>query len=139
MFIGTYYHTLEEKGRVSLPKKFREHGNEWVITRGLDGGLFLFKKEDFTSELEKLRNQPFTKKANRDFLRLMANEAEEVETDNTGRLLIPEYLRATAQLTKTLVIVGSYQRIEIWDAGRYHTYLKKIEEDAERIAEDVTN
>jgi len=138
MFIGTYYHTIEEKGRVSLPKKFRESGSEWVITRGLDGGLFLFQKNQFMIELEKLSSHPFTKKADRDFIRLMTNEAEELESDEAGRILIPEYLRATAQLTKHVAITGSYQRIEIWDTEKYHTYLTALESQAEEIAERVT-
>lgn len=137
MFIGRYYHTIEEKGRVSLPKKFRDGGDDWIITRGLDGGLFVFLKDQFTSELEKLSTHPFTKKAHRDFIRLMTNEAEEVKVDENGRLLIPEYLRATAQLTKNVVIVGSYQRIEIWDVEKYHTYIDQLEKMAEETAEKV--
>ncbi len=135
MFIGRYYHTIEEKGRVSLPKKFREAGNEWVITRGLDGGLFLFLNKTFAQEMEKLSQQSFTKKAQRDFIRLMTNEAQEVELDQSGRLLLPEYLRATAQLAKNIVIVGSYQRVELWDLERYHTYIDQLEKNAAEIAE----
>ena len=137
MFIGRYYHTIEEKGRISLPKKFRESGDEWVITRGLDGGLFLFLRNQFQSELDKLAQKPFTKKAERDFIRLLTNEAEEVEVDPAGRLLIPEFLRASAQLAKHVVIVGSYQRIEIWDRERYHAYVTQIETQAEAIAENI--
>jgi len=137
MFIGTYYHTIEEKGRVSLPKKFREAGNEWVVTRGLDGGLFLFLNNSFTAEMEKLSNFVFTKKAHRDFIRLMTNEAQLVQLDPEGRLLLPDYLRATAQLTKNVAIVGSYQRIEIWDVEKYHQYVDQLESQAEAIAEKV--
>jgi MraZ protein len=137
MFIGRYYHTIEERGRVALPKKFRQEKAEWVITRGLDGGLFLFLKNTFLAELEKLESRSLTKKAHRDFIRLMTNEAQEVEVDKQGRLLIPDYLRATAQLTKNVVIVGSYQRIEIWDVAKYHTYIEQLEHNAEEIAEKV--
>jgi MraZ protein len=137
MFIGKYYHTLEEKGRVSLPKKFREAGDEWVITRGLDGGLFLFLKNTFTTELEKLQGRAFTKKANRDFIRLMANDAQELEVDQSGRVLIPDFLRATAQLTKDVVIVGSFQRLEIWDVAQYHEYMDSLAAQAEEISENV--
>src|SRR5258708_873164 len=110
MFIGTDYHTIEEKGRVSLPKNFRKFGTDWIITRGLDGGLFLFLNNTFTAELEKLNQLAFTKKAHRDLNRLMANEAQELQVDQSGRLLLPDYLRATAQLTKEVAIIGSYQR-----------------------------
>ncbi len=137
MFIGTYYHTIEEKGRVSLPKKFREFGENWIITRGLDGGLFLFLNNTFTAELEKLSQFAFTKKAHRDIIRLMTNEAQELQVDSSGRLLLPDYLRATAQLTKEVAIVGSYQRIEIWDVQKYHEYIDHLEKHAEEIAEKV--
>ncbi len=139
MFIGTYYHTIEEKGRVSLPKKFRAETESWIITRGLDGGLFLFFKNTFIAEMEKLQNKAFTKQANRDFIRLMTNEAQEVEVDPNGRIQIPEYLRATAQLTKNVVITGSFERIEIWDVEKYHSYIDQISQHAEEIAEQVSN
>ncbi len=141
MFIGTYYHTIEEKGRVSLPKKFREtdSSSNWIITRGLDGGLFLFFKNTFIAEMEKLQTRSFTQRANRDFIRLMTNEAQEVEVDDNGRIQIPEFLRAAAQLTKDVVIIGSFQRVEIWDVQKYHSYIDQISAQAEEIAEQVTH
>lgn len=139
MFIGTYYHTIEEKGRVSLPKKFREESQNWIITRGLDGGLFLFFKNTFIAEMEKLQSRSFTQRANRDFIRLMTNEAQEVEVDDNGRIQIPEFLRAAAQLTKDVVIIGSFQRVEIWDVQKYHSYIDQISPQAEEIAEQVTH
>jgi len=139
MFIGTYYHTIEEKGRVSLPKKFRAESAEWVITRGLDGGLFLFFKNTFIAEMEKLQQKAFTKKANRDWIRLMTNQAQEVEVDSNGRIQIPEFLRVTAQLTKDVVIIGSFERLEIWDVQKYHAYIDQISPRAEEIAEQVSN
>jgi MraZ protein len=138
MFIGTYYHTIEEKGRVSLPKKFRDQGNDWIVTRGLDGGLFLFLKKTFAQELEKLEDQTLTKKAHRDFVRLMANEAQETEVDGNGRVYLPEYLRAAVQLTKDVVVIGSYNWVEIWDVTIYHQYITQVEKQAEEIAEKVT-
>jgi MraZ protein len=138
MFIGRYYHTIEDQGRVSLPKKFRDTSDKWIITRGLDGGLFLFLNKTFEQELQKIAEHTFTKKMDRDFIRLMTNEAQEVEVDGNGRILLPDYLRATAQLTKNVVIIGSYQRIEIWDVDKYHQYLEYIEQHAEDIAEKVT-
>ncbi len=137
MFIGRYYHNLEEKGRLSLPKSFRELEKLWVITRGLDGGLFLFPKHDFEKQMTKISSYTFTKKAQRDFVRLMTNDAAEVEVDTGGRILIPEFLRASAQLTKELVVVGSLQRIEIWDVKIYHQYLDQLIQQAESIAEQV--
>lgn len=137
MFIGRYYHRLEDKGRVSLPKKFREIEKNWVVTRGLDGGLFVFKKSDFIEKIEEIAKRTFTKKKNRDFVRLMVNEAQEVSADNNGRVSLPDYLIATAELKKELVVVGSYSYLEIWDVDKYHTYLDKLEGQAEEISESI--
>ena len=139
MFIGKYYHALEENNRISLPKKFREIETDWVVTRGLDGGLFLFRATNFNQELKKFSQRTFTKKAHRDFIRLMTNEAQEVMADDNGRVSLPEYLIEFAQLKKDLVIVGSYERIEIWDRDTYHKYLTQIESDAEKIAEGLND
>lgn len=139
MFIGRYYHTLEENGRISLPKKFRAQEENWVVTRGLDGGLFLFRAENFQQELSQLSQRTFTKKAHRDFIRLMTNDAQEVKADNNGRVSLPEYLIKFAQLKKDLVIVGSYSRVEIWACKEYHQYLDQLEDQAEEIAEGLTD
>ena len=137
MFIGRYYHRLEEKGRVSLPKAFRETGSDWIITRGLDGGLFLFKPETFEKQVQELSERTFTKKRHRDFVRYLVNDARQVSIDKQGRVLLPDYLTQFANLTKEVVIVGSYQYIEIWDQETYHTYLDTLEESAEKLAEEI--
>jgi MraZ protein len=139
MFIGRYYHSLEENGRISLPKEFREQETEWVVTRGLDGGLFLYRAQDFQDELQKLAERTFTKKSHRDFIRLMANDAKTVSTDTLGRVSLPEYLIEFAQLKKNLIVVGSYSRVEIWDRELYHTYLDQLETEAETIAESLND
>ncbi len=137
MFLGRYYHTIEDKGRISLPKAFRELEKQWVLTRGLDGGIFLFPYQTFETQLAELSKMSFTKKTNRDFVRLMTNDATQVEADANGRIAIPEFLRAAAQLTKQVVVVGSYNRIEIWDVDKYHQYLDQLSAQAESIAEEV--
>lgn len=137
MFIGRYYHTLEEKGRVSLPKTFREQETQWVITRGLDGGVFLFPRQSFQEQVQTLSGLGFTKKTHRDFVRLLTNDAEEVSADKLGRISIPDHLRATAQLTKHVVIVGSFERVEIWDVEKYHAYIETVAQNAEEIAEAI--
>ena len=135
MLIGKYYHTLEQKGRLSLPKKFRDIATAWIVTRGLDGGLFLFTQEAFDKELQVLERRSFTKKSNRDFVRLMSNEAVEVATDGNGRVQLPEYLISSAGLKKDIVVVGSVSRVEIWDRESYHTYIDNLETRAEDVAE----
>ncbi|MEN8253576.1 MAG: division/cell wall cluster transcriptional repressor MraZ [Patescibacteria group bacterium] len=137
MLIGRFYHKLESKGRVSLPKAFREIEKNWVLTRGLDGGLFLFKAKDFEKEINKLSERTFTRKDNRDFVRLMSNDACQVSADKNGRVLLPEYLTKFAKFKKNLVIVGSYSRIEIWDQDLYHEYIDKLEEKSEDISETL--
>jgi MraZ protein len=139
MFIGKYYHHLEEKGRLSLPKKFRDQESNWVITRGLDGCLFLLRAENFEKEIQKISNSSFTKKANRDLVRLMTNEAQELTTDQNGRVNLPNYLIDFAELNKELVVVGSLDHIEIWNQEKYHHYIDQIEAKAEEIAENVEN
>lgn len=137
MLIGRYYHTLEKNGRLALPKSFREKATDWVVTRGLDGGLFLFPKQDFEKQIQELAERTFTKKRNRDFIRLMVNSAQEVSPDSLGRVLLPEYLIGLAQLTKQVVVVGSFQYLEIWDQKLYHNYLDELEPQAESLAESL--
>jgi MraZ protein len=136
MFIGRYYHTLEGNGRLSLPKTFRDQAEFWIITRGLDGGLFAFKREQFEAKLRELSERTFTQKSNRDFIRLMTNDAVEVEADENGRVQLPEYLIKQAHLTKKVVIAGSKDYLEIWDQDLYHQYLDSLPR-LEDIAESL--
>lgn len=137
MFIGRYYHTLEANGRVSLPKAFRDQEDQWVITRGLDGGLFVFRQSDFQDRVRELSERTFTQKSNRDFIRLMTNDAQVATVDGNGRVQLPEYLIDFAQLQKELVIVGSFNWIEIWDRTQYHQYIQELESKSEEIAETL--
>ena len=135
MFLGKYYHVLEANKRIALPKAFREQTKNWVVTRGLDGGLFLFDTATFAQELQRLQERTLTHKQHRDFARLMANEASELKPDKNGRIQLPEYLTTFAHMTKDIVLVGSVQYVEIWDRDRYHAYIGELEPQAEAIAE----
>ena len=137
MYLGRYYHTIEEKGRISLPKKFRKIRSKFIITRGLDGGLFLFDESEWISQVGEITNRTLTKKTHRDFARLMTNDAQEVEVDAQGRILIPDYLRIFATLVKQAVVVGSMNKIEIWNPEKYHKYIETIEKEAENISEKI--
>lgn len=137
MLIGKFYHHLESKGRLSLPAKFREVNKEWIVTRGLDGCLFLLQESNFKKELEKIAQGSFTKKANRDLVRLMTNEAMELVADENGRVNLPDYLIKFAKLEKNVVIVGSLNHLEVWDQDSYHQYIDQIEGQAEAIAESI--
>lgn len=137
MYIGRYYHRLENNGRLSLPKAFRHRSSSWIVTRGLDGGLFLFEPDTFSARIGELNERTLTQKKNRDFTRLMVNDAVTVTPDSLGRVLLPEYLISLAELQKEVVIVGSYSFIEIWQREKYHHYLNSIAAHAEEIAESI--
>jgi len=135
MFTGTYYHTVESTGRVSVPASFRESlGMSLVATRGLDGCIFLYALPQWEAFVGQLTHSLFTKKAHRDFVRLMVNEAVKLEIDAQGRVLLPEVLR-TKLTTKDVVFAGSLDRIELWEKGAYHAYVETLEKNAEAIAE----
>lgn len=124
MFIGTYYHSLDEKNRVSVPKSFRtELTPGSVITYGLDGCLFIFTSESWSKLVEKLQSLPLTSKPARDFLRLLTYHAAPLDTDKLGRTHLPENLLKLAGLTKDVVFAGALTRVEIWDKSRYHAYV----------------
>lgn len=140
MFIGQYEHNLEEKGRLSVPKKFRtDLADGGVLTRGLDGCLFLFPKRHWEEFVEKLQQTPLTKADARGFSRLLTYGANEVEIDAQGRILVPEYLRQFAGIKKEVILAGSLERIEIWDKENFTVYQEKIEKEGELIAERLAD
>ncbi len=124
MFIGTHYHTLDEKKRVAVPKSFRsqlESGS--VTTYGLDGCLFIFTADSWSKLTDKLSSLPLTNKAARDFLRLLTFNAAPLELDAHGRMLLPDSLKNLVGITKDVVFAGALTRVEIWDKARYHAYI----------------
>lgn len=138
MYIGMYYHKVESKNRFSLPVAFRgQIGSRLIITRGLDGCLFVFDLATWEKQIATSTNLSFTKKNNRDFVRLLTNTASEVEVDEQGRVLLPEHLKTAAKIEKEIVVVGSQDRLEVWDRDTYHQYLTDIESRAEQIAETI--
>ncbi|MEN9558021.1 MAG: hypothetical protein RL141_390 [Candidatus Parcubacteria bacterium] len=136
MFIGEYRHTLDEKGRVSIPVKFRaDLAQGAVVTRGLDRSLFLYTKEEWGRLAQKLVALPLGQSDTRAFARLMLAGAMEVEIDGSGRVTIPPYLREYAGLAKSLVITGLYDRMEIWEEATWDAYRTKTEAEGDAIAE----
>lgn len=124
MFIGTYYHSLDEKNRVSVPKSFREGlATGSVITKGLDGCLFIFTSESWNKLISKLETLPLTSKPARDFLRLLTYNATPLDTDKLGRTHLPANLIALSGIKKDIVFAGALTRVEIWDKSTYHAYL----------------
>lgn len=136
MFVGQYLHSIEAKGRLAIPKKFREGlGKKIIITKGLDGCLFLFAWEKWQEFEKKLAQMSLTKRNSRAFARFLTYSAAEIEFDKQGRALIPEHLRRFAGINQSVVVAGALERIEIWDKGRFDRYLASIEKDSEKIAE----
>lgn len=136
MFIGEYRHTLDDKGRLSVPIKFRDdvaHG--LVITRGLDRSLFLYPKNEWERLAQKLAALPLGQADTRAFARLMLAGAMEAEFDGSGRIVIPPYLRAYAGLRKKVVLTGLMDRMEIWDEASWDTYRAATEANSDAIAE----
>jgi len=136
MFIGEYTYSIDEKKRLAVPPKFRKQlKNGGVITRGLDNCLFLYSYEEWEILAKKLSEMPISKADARGFSRLMLSGAMEVEFDNMGRILVPDYLKDYAQLKKKVVVAGLYSRIEIWDEEVWQSYKKQTEKEAGNIAE----
>lgn len=136
MFIGEYQHTVDEKGRIAVPAKFRKILRQGVVvTRGLDGCLFLYARAEWGKLVAKLSALPIAKSNTRAFARLMLAGAMDGEVDGQGRVTIPEYLRAFAGLGKQVVIAGLFNRLEIWDQQRWETYKQQTEGKSNEIAE----
>jgi MraZ protein len=136
MFIGEYKHSIDDKGRMAIPAKFRpELSHAAVITRGLDHCLYVFTQPEWEAMAQKIKALPMTNPNARAFQRLMLAGAVEVEFDSQGRVLVPEYLRTYAGLKKQAVVAGVYSRLEIWDEESWNAYKTKTEAESDEIAE----
>jgi len=120
MFMGEYNHTIDAKGRLIIPSKFREVlGDEFVVTKGMDGCLFVFDNKEWQAFEEKLHTLPMMDKEARQFTRYFLAGAASVEVDKQGRILLPGVLREFADITKDAVLIGVGRRIEIWSKDRW--------------------
>lgn len=136
MFIGEYYHNIDEKGRLAVPVKFRQKlAKGAVVTRGLDDCLFLYTKTEWEVLAEKLSKLPISKANTRAFARLMLAGAMDVEIDSQGRIVLPDYLRKYAGVVKKVVVAGLYNRLEIWDETKWNHYKIGTEKKSGDIAE----
>lgn len=138
MLIGEYLHTIDQKNRLSVPSKFRkELGKRVVITRGLDQCLFLYTEEEWCALAEKLAQLPWGKSETRSFVRTMIAGAMDCELDALGRILIPDYLKAYSNLREEAVVVGLYNRVEIWSPDLWKQYSEGALRQTEVIAEKL--
>lgn len=139
MFIGEYQHTIDNKGRLIMPSRFREGlGERFIITKGLDECLFVYSLEEWNNLEAKLKTLPFTNKDVRAFVRFFFSGAAECELDKQGRVLIPANLREFAKLDKEVVITGVSTRIEIWSKEKWEKYNSESGMDADAIAEKMS-
>jgi len=138
MFIGEYKHSIDNKKRLAIPVKFRkELGGKAVLTRGLDGCLFIFPQKEWEQLAEKLGRLPFGQQDSRGFVRLLLAGASEVEFDQLGRGLVPDFLKDYAGLKKEVVIAGLFNKLEVWDETRWSSYKANLEKNSDRIAEKL--
>ncbi len=140
MFMGEYHHTIDEKGRLILPAKFRaELGEKFIITRGLDAEkcLYVYSMNDWNRIVSKLNTLPFTKKDARIFVRTFFSGAAECEFDRQGRINITSPLVSYADLQKDCVVIGANDRIEIWSKERWDNFFNTNSEMVEEIAEHL--
>lgn len=136
MFMSEFNHMVDAKGRLIIPSKYREVlGDKFVVTKGLDGCLFVYDNAEWNAFEEKLRALPISKKDNRMFARHFLAGAAEVEVDKQGRILLPPNLREFADITRDVTLVGVAGHIEIWNRQRWEAMQKEEDESMEDIAE----
>lgn len=138
MFMGEFHHNIDDKARLVMPSKFREElGDTFVITRGLEGCLFVYSRLEWTVLVEKLKKLPFTKKDARAFLRFFLSGAQECTFDKQGRIAVPSPLVTYADLKKECVIIGVNDRLEIWSEDKFSGFFKENEGNISDLAETL--
>ena len=138
MFFGYYSHSLDEKGRLVIPRKMREDlGIKIFIMKGFDGALAIYQEEAFSQVVEELKKYSFLKKENRNYLRIKLASIVDLEVDKMGRIQIPSMILAKYHINKDVVVLGAGDHIEVWDKDKYEEYISSIEDDFEDIAERI--
>ena len=138
MLIGEYHHNIDEKGRLIIPSKFREDiGNSFVVTKGLDGCLFVYSLIEWEKIVTKLKKLPFTKKDARTFMRFFLAGATVCEFDRQGRVNLVNSLIEYAGLKKECLIIGVNDRLEIWSLDKYNNLMNENLEQLDEISEHL--
>jgi len=136
--MGEYQHTIDSKGRLFIPARFREGlGEKFILTKGLDSCLFAYPPQEWTILEQKMRSMPFTSSDVRAFVRFFFAGACECDVDKQGRILIPSNLRKHAALDREVVVVGVSLRVEIWSREKWDKYNSESAELVEQIAEKI--
>ncbi len=138
MLMGEYHHSIDEKGRIIIPSKFRyDLGEKFIVTRGLDKCLFIYSENEWNKLVNKLKNLPFTKQDTRNFLRFFLSGATECEFDKQGRINITSPLVSYADLKKDCVIIGVNDRLEVWSASAWEEFINNNSDNLSNIAENL--
>jgi len=142
MFYGEYEHTIDNKGRLILPSKFRDSLREYdiknlYVTRGLDKCLFVFTETEWKTQESKFRSMPFTRSDSRKFNRLFFAGAQAMDIDKQGRILLPKYLKDFAAIKRDCMIIGVSNRCEIWSREVWQEYYVSSKESFEDVAEKL--
>ena len=138
MFIGEYHHTIDEKGRIIIPAKFRDElGSSFIVTRGIESCLFVYPNKNWEQICEKLNSLPFTRKDARVFNRFFMSGATNVELDKQGRINISSPLITHANLKKDCVVIGTGDRLEIWSKEKWEGFYSENSENLSDIAENL--
>jgi len=138
MFLGRFGHTIDVKGRLTIPAKYRPSlATGVVITRGIDHCLYIYPLAEWQQLADKVRELPLTKRDARAFARLLFSEAADCIPDKQGRVLIPAYLREYADLRNEVIIAGLGNRLEVWNPDAWKQNNSELEQDAEALAENL--
>jgi len=138
MFLGLYEHSIDEKGRLIVPAKYRESlGDNFIITFGLDTCLFAYPLEEWKNLSEKMKLLPLGQRDARAFKRILFSRAIDCTMDNQGRVVIMKYLRDYARINKEIMVIGVLDRIEIWSKDVWQKYFEEVESSYEDIAERI--
>ncbi|MTI95038.1 MAG: division/cell wall cluster transcriptional repressor MraZ [Firmicutes bacterium] len=138
MFLGEYQHSIDDKGRLIMPARFREQlGEKFIITRGLDGCLFVYEQSEWSKLAQEVRDLPLAKKDARTFSRMLFSGAVECECDKQGRVSIPCSLREYAKIDREVVTIGVSTRIEIWAHERWEEFNSDAGDKFEELAEKL--
>jgi len=139
MFIGEYQHNLDAKGRIIIPSKFRDElHTTFILTRGLDGCLTIYSLEQWAKLFEEINKLPTTKRAARQYVRMLTSTATECSLDNQGRIQIPSFLSKPVNITKECVVIGANDHIEIWDKASWDQYYLEASDQFEEVAENLS-
>ena len=138
MFIGEYQHNLDSKGRIVIPNKFREElHTSFILTRGLDGCLTIYSLKQWEKMFQEVNKLPTTKKAARQYVRMLTSTATECTLDNQGRIQIPSFLSRPVNITKECIVIGANDHIEIWDKASWENYYLDASASFEEVAENL--